>query len=46
VSESGISQPDDVRYLKRIGADAFLVGTSIMQSNNIKEKVRQLVMAI
>ncbi|MFQ5941450.1 MAG: indole-3-glycerol-phosphate synthase, partial [Nitrososphaerales archaeon] len=33
VSESGISQPDDIRYLKRIGADAFLVGTSIMQSN-------------
>ncbi len=46
ISESGISEVSQIRYLRDIGADAFLVGTSIMQSNNIKDKVRELVMAI
>ncbi|MEM3587082.1 MAG: indole-3-glycerol-phosphate synthase [Candidatus Jordarchaeaceae archaeon] len=43
VSESGISTPEDIRYLRECGAQAFLVGTSIMKSNNIREKVAQLV---
>jgi len=43
ISESGISEAEQIRYLKRIGVDAFLVGTSIMQSNNIKDKVRKLM---
>lgn len=43
VSESGISGPGEVRHLRSIGVDAFLVGTSIMKSDNIKEKVRELV---
>lgn len=46
ISESGISEPHEIRYLKSVGADAFLVGTSIMQSNNIKDKVKELVMAV
>jgi len=45
ISESGISEPDQIRYLKHVGADAFLIGTSIMQSDNIKDKVKGLVMA-
>jgi len=46
ISESGISEPDQISYLRGVGADAFLIGTSIMQSNNIKDKVRELVMAV
>jgi len=46
ISESGISEPDHIRYLKSVGADAFLIGTSIMQSNNVKDKVSELVMAV
>ncbi|MBS7251855.1 MAG: indole-3-glycerol-phosphate synthase [Candidatus Freyarchaeota archaeon] len=46
VSESGISTPQDIRYLRECGAQAFLVGTSIMKSNNIREKVAQLVESI
>lgn len=45
VSESGIEKASDITLLKSAGADAFLVGTSIMKSHNIKEKVRELVNA-
>jgi indole-3-glycerol phosphate synthase len=45
ISESGISEPDQIRYLKSVSADAFLIGTSIMRSSNIKEKVRELINA-
>jgi len=45
LSESGISTPDDIRYLKESGADAFLVGSSIMKSNSICSAVRELVEA-
>lgn len=46
VSESGINTPQDIRYLRECGAQAFLVGTSIMKSDNVKEKVMQLVESI
>jgi indole-3-glycerol phosphate synthase len=46
VSESGINSPEDIQYLKRAGADAFLVGTTIMQTPNIGDKVSQLYYAI
>ena len=46
ISESGIKTPDDIRYLKKIGADAFLIGTSIMESENIRLKVNELVNTI
>lgn len=46
VSESGIETPDDIRFLHNSGANAFLVGSSIMKSDNILEHVSQLVNAI
>ena len=46
LSESGINSPEDIKFLKKCGADAFLVGSSIMKSENIEENVRRLVNAI
>lgn len=46
ISESGIEKPEDIQYLKRCGADAFLIGSSIMKSENIEEYVKSLVNAI
>jgi indole-3-glycerol phosphate synthase len=43
LSESGISTSEDIRYLKKCGANAFLIGSSIMKSDNIEEQVRKLV---
>lgn len=43
ISESGISSPEDIRFLKESGASAFLVGSAIMSNENIEEKVRELV---
>lgn len=43
ISESGIRSPEDVRYLRNCGADAFLVGTGIMAQGNVKGGVRSLV---
>lgn len=46
VSESGISGPDDVRLLRSYGADAFLVGTSVMKSRDVGAAVGGLVGAL
>lgn len=46
ISESGISSPEDIQYLKRSGADAFLVGTTIMQTPSIGEKISKLYYAL
>jgi len=46
VSESGIESPEDIQYLKKCGADAFLVGTSLMKTDIIEENVKKLVNAI
>ena len=46
VSESGIQDAEDIRFLRRCGAQAFLVGTSIMKSNDIQGKLRELVRAL
>ena len=46
LSESGINTPEDIQYLKKSGANAFLIGSSIMKSDNIEEQVRKLVNAI
>ena len=43
VSESGINTAKDVCILKKSGADAFLVGTSVMKSKDIASKVKELV---
>ena len=45
ISESGIETPEDIKYLKKCGADAFLVGSSIMKSDNIQEQVKKLMNA-
>ena len=45
LSESGIETPEDIQYLKKCGAKAFLIGSSIMKSDNIEEQVRRLVKA-
>ncbi|MDE1843830.1 MAG: indole-3-glycerol-phosphate synthase [Thaumarchaeota archaeon] len=46
ISESGIESPKDIQFLDRCGADAFLVGSSIMKSKDIKGLVSELVLAI
>lgn len=46
ISESGISSPKDIQYLKSAGADAFLVGTSIMQTPDIGAKIYELYYAL
>ena len=46
ISESGISKPSDVQYLRAAGADAFLVGTSIMARGDIASKVKELYGAL
>jgi indole-3-glycerol phosphate synthase len=43
LSESGINTSEDIQYLKKSGANAFLIGSSIMKSDNIEEQVRKLV---
>ena len=45
VSESGIETPRDIVRLKKAGAEAFLIGTSVMKSSDVESKVRELVNA-
>lgn len=45
VSESGINSPENIRFLRECGAQAFLVGSAIMRAGNIKEKVKELANA-
>jgi indole-3-glycerol phosphate synthase len=46
VSESGIRSAEDIRVLQSYGARAFLVGSEIMLAEDIRKKVRELVMAL
>jgi indole-3-glycerol phosphate synthase len=46
LSESGIETPEDIKLLHKCGADAFLVGSSIMMSKDIKGSVEKLVSSI
>lgn len=46
LSESGIESPKDIKFLHECGTDAFLVGSSIMKSRDIKGHVKKLVLAI
>jgi len=43
VTESGIHTRADVERLKRCGADAILVGESLMRGGDIQTKVRELI---
>ena len=45
VSESGIKSPEDIRFLRKYGADAFLVGSAIMTARNVRDFVAHLVSA-
>jgi len=45
VSESGIKTPADLKFLSEAGASAFLIGSSIMLTENVEEKVREFVNA-
>jgi indole-3-glycerol phosphate synthase len=45
VSESGINSPEDIRFLRACGAKAFLIGSAIMQANDVRVKVREFVNA-
>lgn len=43
VSESGISSYDDVKFLQKCGVQAILVGESLMASDDIALKIKQLI---
>ena len=45
ISESGISDSQTIRELRKVGADGFLVGTSLIQSSDIGQKMEELVQA-
>jgi len=45
VAESGINSAADLRRLSRAGADAFLVGTALMKSEDPGAKLRELLSA-
>jgi indole-3-glycerol phosphate synthase len=46
VSESGVMMPADVRFLRKCGAQAFLIGSTVMSAENVEEKVREFVLAL
>jgi indole-3-glycerol phosphate synthase len=45
ISESGIKTPADLQFLRGCGAIAFLIGSAIMLTENIEEKVKEFVKA-
>lgn len=46
LSESGIQNAGDIRFLRACGADAFLVGSAFMLAKDVEAKVRELVHAL
>lgn len=42
VSESGIKNNDDMKTVRSLGADAVLIGETLMRSGNIKETLSEL----
>jgi indole-3-glycerol phosphate synthase len=46
LSESGIYSEEDIVYLKKFGADAFLIGTSLMENiENLGKEINKLYLA-
>ncbi|MBO4470191.1 MAG: indole-3-glycerol phosphate synthase TrpC [Clostridia bacterium] len=43
VAESGVKTPEDVQRLRRIGADAALIGETLMRSEDPAAKLRELI---
>lgn len=46
IAESGVKSPKDVKYLLSCGADAVLVGTTIMKAEDIAARTKELVHSI
>ncbi|NYT18689.1 MAG: indole-3-glycerol-phosphate synthase, partial [Methanosarcinales archaeon] len=46
ISESGVHSADDVRRMMAAGADAILIGTSIVKNDDIYSKTKELVDAL
>jgi indole-3-glycerol phosphate synthase len=46
VSESGISSKNDVEFLQRCGVQAMLIGESLMASDDIALKIKQLTLRV
>ncbi len=45
VSESGVMTATDLLFLRKCGAQAFLIGSAIMMADNIENKVKEFVTA-
>jgi indole-3-glycerol phosphate synthase len=45
VSESGIMTPANLLFLRKCGAQAFLIGSAIMMADNIEKTVKEFVTA-
>jgi indole-3-glycerol phosphate synthase len=46
VSESGIHNAEDLLFLRKCGAKAFLVGSAIMSAKDVEAKVREFVFGL
>jgi indole-3-glycerol phosphate synthase len=46
MSESGINTAADLRFLRKCGAHAFLIGSAVMLAENVEEKVKEFVSAL
>jgi indole-3-glycerol phosphate synthase len=46
ISESGISDSQTISELRKVGADGFLVGTSLVESSDIGHKLGELTQAL
>ncbi|MEE1105885.1 MAG: indole-3-glycerol-phosphate synthase TrpC, partial [Ruminococcus sp.] len=42
VSESGVKTPEDVQLLREVGADAVLIGETLMRAADKKQKLNEL----
>ena len=42
VSESGVKSTDDIRAIREIGADAVLIGETLMRADDKKAKLDEL----
>jgi indole-3-glycerol phosphate synthase len=45
ISESGVTTPEDARFLRRCGADALLVGSALMRAKDVRQAVDTLARA-
>ncbi len=46
VSESGIRTPEDMKYVKSVGADAVLIGESFMKAPRVYDRISEFKMAV